>query len=60
MHKLREALGKQKSVRQIFDPWYMQSSTSTGRMEANEQVNTNETTHDDHLHLTIREPNIYE
>lgn len=60
MHKLREALGKQKSVRQIFDPWYMQSSTSTGRLDANEQVKTNETTHDDHLHLTIREPNIYE
>ncbi|MYM74613.1 hypothetical protein GTP56_20790 [Duganella sp. FT134W] len=60
MRKLRDTLGKQKSVKQIFDPWYMQSNTNIGKVTANAQLSSNETTHDDHLHLTIWEPDIYE
>lgn len=60
MAKLRDELGKHQSVRQIFDPWYMEVSTNSGQQVANEQASSNETTHKDHLHLTIREPQIYE
>ncbi|NYE62714.1 hypothetical protein FHW58_003933 [Duganella sp. 1224] len=60
MRKLREALGKEKSIKQIFDPWYMEVNTNNGQIVANAQITSNEKIHDNHLHLTIWEHNIYE
>lgn len=61
MRELRKRLANHQSVSQIFDPWYMESDTARQRDPVvNKQASQNETTHDNHLHLTIREPNIYE
>lgn len=59
MRDLREHLRTHPMVSQIFDPWYMETNTSSANDKpANRQKSPNEVTHDNHLHLTIREPKI--
>lgn len=56
---LREALGNNVSVKQVFEPWYMDSNTrdSVPAVE-NKQVSANERLHHNHLHITVLEPKI--
>lgn len=61
IRKLRDRLGKNKSVKQLFDPWYMDANTADNVLPVpNEQrsSNPNERTHNNHLHITVREPKI--
>jgi hypothetical protein len=61
IRKLRDRLGQNKSVKQLFDPWYMDANTAdTMPPVPNEQriSNPNERTHNNHLHITVREPKI--
>jgi hypothetical protein len=61
IRKLRERLGHNKSVKQLFDPWYMDANTADNIPPLpNEQrsTNPNERTHNNHLHITVREPKI--
>jgi hypothetical protein len=61
IRKLRERLGQNKSVKQLFDPWYMDANTADNIPPLpNEQrsTNPNERTHNNHLHITVREPKI--
>jgi len=61
IRKLRERLGQNKSVKQLFDPWYMDANTADKIPPApNEQreANANERTHNNHLHITVLEPKI--
>jgi hypothetical protein len=56
---LRGGLARSKSVKQIFDPWYMDPNTQD-KVPAppNEQRSPNEKIHDNHLHITVMEPRI--
>jgi hypothetical protein len=59
--KLRGRLSQNKSVKQLFDPWYMDPNTADNIPPVpNEQrkSNSNERTHNNHLHITVREPKI--
>jgi hypothetical protein len=61
IRKLRDKLGQNKSVKQLFDPWYMDANTADNIPPVpNEQrsTNPNERTHNNHLHITVREPKI--
>lgn len=61
IRKLRGQLGRNKSVKQLFDPWYMDADTADNMPPIpNEQrrSNPNERTHNNHLHITVREPKI--
>ena len=61
IRKLRDRLGRNKSVKQLFDPWYMDANTADNVPPVpNEQreSNSNERTHNNHLHITVREPGI--
>jgi len=61
IRKLRDRLGLNKSVKQLFDPWYMDVNTVDNIPAApNEQreANANERTHNNHLHITVLEPKI--
>jgi len=61
IRKLRDRLGLNKSVKQLFDPWYMDVNTVDNIPPApNEQreANANERTHNNHLHITVLEPKI--
>jgi hypothetical protein len=61
IRKLRGQLGQNKSVKQLFDPWYMDANTADNIAPIpNEQrrTNSNELTHNNHLHITVREPKI--
>ncbi len=61
IRKLRDRLGRNKSVKQLFDPWYMDANTADNIPPApNEQrkTNPNELTHNNHLHITVLEPKI--
>jgi hypothetical protein len=61
IRKLRDHLGRNKSVKQLFDPWYMEANTADSTPPIpNEQrrSNPNERTHNNHLHITVREPKI--
>ena len=61
IRKLRDQLGRNKSVKQLFDPWYMDANTGDNIPPApNEQreTNQNERTHNNHLHITVLEPKI--
>lgn len=61
IRKLRERLGQNKSVQQLFDPWYMDANTADNIPPvSNEQrrTNQNERTHNNHLHITVCEPKI--
>lgn len=61
IRKLRDRLGLNDSVRQLFDPWYMDADTADKIAPVpNEQrkKNDNERLHNNHLHITVREPKI--
>lgn len=61
IRKLRDRLGRNQSVKQLFDPWYMDANTADNLPPVpNEQrrTNSNERTHNNHLHITVREPKI--
>ncbi len=61
IRNLRERLGKNKSIKQLFDPWYMDSNTTDDIPPVpNEQrhSNSNERVHNNHLHITVLEPKI--
>lgn len=59
MSELRNGLYKHPSIKQVFDPWYMEASTEDQRApEANEQGTANEKLHANHLHITVKEPKI--
>jgi len=58
---LRARLGQNASVKQLFDPWYMDADTTDKVAPVpNEQrpSNANERLHNNHLHITVREPRI--
>lgn len=61
IRRLRDRLGHNRSVKQLFDPWYMDANTADNVSPVpNEQrrSNPNERTHNNHLHITVREPKI--
>lgn len=61
IRRLRNRLAGNKSVKQLFDPWYMDANTEDKVPPVpNEQreSNKNEQTHNNHLHITVREPKI--
>lgn len=59
MNALRRRLQQHQSIKQVFDPWYMEANTADQNPPvANEQHNKNETLHANHLHVTIKEPKI--
>lgn len=61
IRSLRERLGLNASIKQIFDPWYMDADTADKIAPIpNEQrrSNPNERLHNNHLHITVREPKI--
>jgi hypothetical protein len=61
IRKLRDRLSQNASVKQLFDPWYMDADTTDKIAPvANEQrrTNPNERLHNNHLHITVREPKI--
>ena len=61
IRKLRDRLGQNASVKQLFDPWYMDADTADRTAPVpNEQrpANANERLHNNHLHITVREPKI--
>lgn len=59
MNALRRRLQQHQSIKQIFDPWYMEVNTADQNPPvANEQHNKNETLHANHLHVTVKEPKI--
>ncbi len=59
IHELRERLRHHQSISQVFDPWYMEVSTqSRSDQVANEQRSQNEKIHNNHMHITIKEPKI--
>ena len=61
IRKLRARLGLNPSVKQLFDPWYMDADTADKIAPVpNEQrrSNPNERLHNNHLHITVREPKI--
>lgn len=61
MRSFREKLGVNGAVKQILDPWYLDLNTHDKIAPVlNEQRNEVEKLHNNHLHLTIREPQIYD
>ena len=57
---MRDRSEKNPSVTQVFDPWYMEPDTGDLHPQvANEQRNDNEKTPAHHLHITVKEPNIF-
>lgn len=55
----RDALLKSNRVRQLFDPWYVDSNTTDKQQEIpNMQQSDDEKSHNNHLHITVREPKI--
>ncbi|MEM8514901.1 hypothetical protein RCH14_004256, partial [Massilia sp. MP_M2] len=61
IRKLRDRLSQNASVKQLFDPWYMDADTTDKVAPVpNEQrrTNPNERLHNNHLHITVREPKI--
>jgi hypothetical protein len=61
MSALREGLRIQPVVGQLLDPWYIDLNThSNAGRSINEQQSKIEQGHAHHLHITIREPKIYD
>ncbi len=55
----RVALLESNSVKQLFDPWFMDSNTRDKQpAEANQQRTDNEILHAHHLHITVDDPRI--
>jgi hypothetical protein len=58
---LRSRLSERKDVTQIIDPWYVDLDTrDQSPAKPNEQRSRVEKAHNNHLHITIDEPKIYE
>lgn len=56
---LRGKLHRNASIDQVLDPWYIDINTrSSAPPMPNEQLNANEKTHNNHLHITVGEPKI--
>lgn len=56
---LRSKLDHNKSIKQVLDPWYMNTNTQGGTPAVpNEHRSANEKTHNNHLHITITDPKI--
>lgn len=56
---LRNGLGSNKSIKQVFDPWYMDHNTQDAvPPDSNAQFTPNERLHKNHLHITVLEPEI--
>lgn len=61
MKSLRSRLSARKDVSQILDPWYVDLATRDETpAKPNEQRSDLEQAHNNHLHITIHEPKIYE
>lgn len=61
MSALREGLREQGVVGQLIDPWYIDLNTHNKNSRTlNEQQSATERVHAHHLHITIKEPEIYE
>ncbi|MYN37814.1 hypothetical protein GTP55_00340 [Duganella sp. FT109W] len=61
MSALREGLRIQPVVGHLLDPWYIDLNTHSNTSRSiNEQQSKTEQGHAHHLHITIREPKIYE
>ena len=59
MAALRKHLIKHQNIQQILDPWYLENNSKDANEKvANEQRSLLETLHNNHLHITIMEPNI--
>lgn len=59
MRQLRAELKAQNAVQEIMDPWYVVAATSSRDLpRANEQKTRTEKVHNNHLHITIKEPRI--
>jgi hypothetical protein len=55
----RGHLRNNTSIKQLFDPWYMDTNTTdTTQPTANQQRSKNEKLHSNHLHITVQEPRI--
>jgi hypothetical protein len=61
MKSLRSLLSAREDVTQIIDPWYVELQTHDKKpAKPNEQRSSLEQSHNNHLHITIKEPKIYE
>ena len=59
LNEFRTRLEKHQTVKQVFDPWYMDVNTGDhDRRAPNEQRSPNEKLHAHHLHVTVKEPKI--
>jgi hypothetical protein len=59
VHQYRVSLLKCVCVRQLFDPWFMNTNTRhNADPEPNMQKTSNETLHAHHLHITVEDPKI--
>lgn len=59
IHAFRLSLLQFSEIRQLFDPWFMESNTKDNVAPVpNMQKTGNETLHAHHLHITIDDPNI--
>lgn len=59
IRRFRAALMKSKYITQIYDPWVMDDNVKDElTASANLQINKNEMTHKDHLHITVYEPKL--
>lgn len=59
VHALRDKLCGNSSIKQVFDPWYMEGNTLDNKPPVpNEQLSPNERLHNNHLHVTVLEPKI--
>lgn len=61
MRDLRAGLSNHDVIKQLLDPWYMNFDTGRhAKRSVNEQASRVEQAHAHHLHITIKEPRIYE
>ncbi len=59
MRAFRERLARSEGVEQILDPWYVDMNTRDKILaEPNKQLTGDERLHDNHLHISVYEPNI--
>ncbi len=59
MRSFRERLARSVGVEQILDPWYIDLNTRDKiPAEPNSQLTGDEKLHDNHLHISVYEPNI--
>lgn len=61
LRTFRRSLARSRGVRQILDPWYMDSNSQDGIAATPNKLrnfDSNEFIHRDHLHITVYEPNL--